>query len=431
MKNAFDFKRTLLSVIFTLFYLSPVHSQETSTPHINILFFYKSECANCEKLQRQILPELKQRFGNQITILSLNTGSQQGGQLYLSALVDLEIPFSQPLPIVVVEGRQWSDPTEIANQLPDVVETALNNSISGWPAVTGLKDFLERLQSLPESEKSRWFISAQSGTIGFMVSDMAVKFNHDPSGNSYAVVVLISMIIVLGYTLFLFLKSRSPEIDLFSQWIILIVSITGIAITWQLAEMDQILQGHKLFGESTESQLAFLVLTGMVAAFIFNLWALFGSTAHKIAVWQRWIIPLLLAVGFIATGYLMIIQTSDIEAVCGAMGDCNSVQQSKYSSLFGVISVSVLGLLGQGLILSSWVMEQFGPSKWRGDFKILLWGLLLVGVGFFIFLTFLEPFVIGATCFWCITTAVAMTQQLSITVRPAIQAKNKLEVEEV
>jgi len=31
------------------------------------------------------------------------------------------------------------------------------------------------------------------------------------------------------------------------------------------------------------------------------------------------------------------------------------------------------------------------------------------GVLFTIYLTFLEPFVIGATCMWCITSAILMT----------------------
>jgi uncharacterized membrane protein len=38
-----------------------------------------------------------------------------------------------------------------------------------------------------------------------------------------------------------------------------------------------------------------------------------------------------------------------------------------------------------------------------------MWWFALVGVLFSIYLTYLEPFVIGATCAWCITSAIAMT----------------------
>jgi len=31
------------------------------------------------------------------------------------------------------------------------------------------------------------------------------------------------------------------------------------------------------------------------------------------------------------------------------------------------------------------------------------------GIAFSIYLTFLEPFVIGATCAWCLTSAIVMT----------------------
>jgi uncharacterized membrane protein len=38
-----------------------------------------------------------------------------------------------------------------------------------------------------------------------------------------------------------------------------------------------------------------------------------------------------------------------------------------------------------------------------------LFGITLFGILFSIYLTFLEPFVIGATCIWCLSSAVIMT----------------------
>ncbi|MCK5794824.1 MAG: hypothetical protein KAH12_08950, partial [Anaerolineales bacterium] len=38
-----------------------------------------------------------------------------------------------------------------------------------------------------------------------------------------------------------------------------------------------------------------------------------------------------------------------------------------------------------------------------------LFGITLFGLLFSIYLTFLEPFVIGATCIWCLSSAVIMT----------------------
>jgi uncharacterized membrane protein len=47
--------------------------------------------------------------------------------------------------------------------------------------------------------------------------------------------------------------------------------------------------------------------------------------------------------------------------------------------------------------------------------------LVIMAVGgtvFSIYLTFLEPFVIGATCAWCLTSAILMTVLLWLTVTP-------------
>jgi uncharacterized membrane protein len=40
------------------------------------------------------------------------------------------------------------------------------------------------------------------------------------------------------------------------------------------------------------------------------------------------------------------------------------------------------------------------------------------GVLFSIYLTFLEPFVIGATCAWCLTSAIIMTAMLWLSLSP-------------
>jgi len=44
--------------------------------------------------------------------------------------------------------------------------------------------------------------------------------------------------------------------------------------------------------------------------------------------------------------------------------------------------------------------------------------MTLFGVLFSIYLTFLEPFVIGATCMWCLSSAVIMTGLLWLAVNP-------------
>jgi uncharacterized membrane protein len=71
--------------------------------------------------------------------------------------------------------------------------------------------------------------------------------------------------------------------------------------------------------------------------------------------------------------------------------------------------VGVLGALGYVGIFAAYFMQQRGPTAYRRFASLALWGMVWFGLLFSIYLTFLEPFVIGATCIWCVTSAVVMT----------------------
>lgn len=47
---------------------------------------------------------------------------------------------------------------------------------------------------------------------------------------------------------------------------------------------------------------------------------------------------------------------------------------------------------------------------------LALLGMTLFGTLFSIYLTFLEPFVIGATCAWCLSSAVIITIQMMLSI---------------
>lgn len=82
-------------------------------------------------------------------------------------------------------------------------------------------------------------------------------------------------------------------------------------------------------------------------------------------------------------------------------GNCAAVQSSAYAELAGV-PVPVFGLAGYAALLASAVL--------RGVLGRLL-GLFagLVGVGFSLWLTYVELWVIDAICSWCVTSAVVVT----------------------
>jgi uncharacterized membrane protein len=116
-------------------------------------------------------------------------------------------------------------------------------------------------------------------------------------------------------------------------------------------------------------------------------------------------------------GYLTFIETTGAPAICGPVGDCQTVQQSEFARLSGIIPVGAVGIAGYGAILTVWVAAH---SKAGARMAPVLPVLALIGVLVSIYLTFLEPFVIGATCLWCLTSAVIMTGLLwlSMPYRP-------------
>ncbi|MDW8227879.1 MAG: vitamin K epoxide reductase family protein, partial [Anaerolineales bacterium] len=152
--------------------------------------------------------------------------------------------------------------------------------------------------------------------------------------------------------------------------------------------------------------LAILTLVGMLIALGVGVFLAFFSRAAPPA-WLGWTIPVLAFLGLLVSGYLSYVEVTGTEAVCGPVGDCNAVQQSPYARLFGVVPIGVLGLVGYFFILGLWLVARVGRDRpvevWA---TLLQMALTVLGVLFSIYLTFLEPFVIGATCAWCLTSAI-------------------------
>lgn len=153
--------------------------------------------------------------------------------------------------------------------------------------------------------------------------------------------------------------------------------------------------------------LAVVVLLGMLASLVFIAYLYVVGSARR--PWPGWVVPLLCLVGIFVAVYLTFVETTQSQAICGPIGDCNSVQKSAYATLFGFLPVGVLGLLGYLAILFFWLVARLGPEKWRRLSWQGIFAMSIFGVLFSIYLTFLEPFVIGATCIWCITSAIVMT----------------------
>jgi uncharacterized membrane protein len=119
-------------------------------------------------------------------------------------------------------------------------------------------------------------------------------------------------------------------------------------------------------------------------------------------------VPLAALAGLLVAVYMTYVEVGQLEAVCGVVGDCNAVQQSQYAVLFGLLPIGVLGLIGYLAMLFAWVLTWSTSPTIGSAARVALFGMAWFGVLFSIYLTFLEPFVIGATCAWCLTSALVM-----------------------
>jgi uncharacterized membrane protein len=112
--------------------------------------------------------------------------------------------------------------------------------------------------------------------------------------------------------------------------------------------------------------------------------------------------------------YLAWEKISQNQALClPGLGDCWTVNNSKYSELFG-IPVAFLGTAAYLSILVIILLD--GRSSFFQNYSSLaIFGISLVGTLFSAYLTYLELFVIHAICPFCVISAVVMLTVLILT----------------
>jgi uncharacterized membrane protein len=173
-------------------------------------------------------------------------------------------------------------------------------------------------------------------------------------------------------------------------------------------------------------ELAIGLMAAMVAALIYVAVVvrrgLKNGLLPALPAWLELAIPLLAIVGLGVAAYLAYVETQAVAAVCGPVGDCNTVQSSPYARLFGFLPVGVLGVIGYVGILLAWLGGRLGADKLAAYMPLALFGMAGFGVLFSLYLTYLEPFVIKAVCLWCLSSAVIITLLMLFSLKPAVQA---------
>ena len=178
--------------------------------------------------------------------------------------------------------------------------------------------------------------------------------------------------------------------------------------------------------DPTAYGLAFVVLAGALAGLVFATAGILRSRplsvrrlSERVHIARSTAIPLLAVAGLLVAGYLSYLHLSRSEAIC-PIGNCDSVQHSSWSYLFGV-PVAYFGFLTYGAILGLWLWARFGSGRSERLSGALVLGIAAFGTAFSAYLTVLELFVIRAVCMWCLASALVMTLLMVATAVPLLQ----------
>jgi uncharacterized membrane protein len=366
-----------------------------SAPVVYAVLFYSPTCPHCHEVIQNHVPNWEAEFGDSLILLFVDV-TQQGGSMLAYATCDaLGVESCGSVPMLVMGEVVMVGSQEIPARTPGLIRDGLANGGIDLPPVPELRQAYAEFVALDEAEAQA---AAEASTPETVTTSESVetttwldKLKRDPEGNVVAIVTLVGLILSLGIGLWFGPKDMFEEEGrLYSVAVIILIG-AGIVLAASLLVKS---------GDTP----AMIASGGML---ILLLWA---GISFGMGQLTDWLVPLVATAGLLVVVYLMRVEVADTGISCGLIGDCRTVQQSQYAELFGVLPVGVLGAVAYGVILTLWAVSRFWVKS-TINVEYAQAGLLLsalAGVAFSIYLTFLEPFVIGATCMWCISSAVIM-----------------------
>jgi uncharacterized membrane protein len=361
-------RKIILCLIFAIsafFSNGSVHANESI---VRAILFYSPSCPHCHQVITEDLPPLVENHQEQLYILAINTYTPEGQTLFKAAIDFYNIPRErQGVPMLLVGDVVLVGSFEIPDQLPHIITEGLAQGGIEWPEFPQLLSFLEE-QNLNPAEES----------------------NNPEEKNLEEEVVS---------------QQDNPEND---QVVVPQQENTLDNLEQAIGDIENMTVAEKFSQDEIGNSISVIVLVSM----IFVVWKVGRSMLNppkELKLWPSWVTPILVFIGLAVSLYLAFVEVNNTEAICGPVGDCNTVQQSSYAYLFGIIPIGVLGVIGYLVIILTWLINHYGPPGWQRLGTWALFCFTFFGTSFSIYLTFLEPFVIGATCAWCLSSAVVMT----------------------
>ncbi len=330
-------------------------------PVVRAVLFYSPTCPHCHQVMTEDLPPIQASFGDRLVVLAVDVTLPVGETLYRAAVTRFGIPDERlGVPTLIVSDVVLVGSVEIPQQLPSIAERLLAGGGSDWPEIPGLAAVL------PSSQPSATPVPAAASPGATSAGPVGSAAPADAAGSTPAPGSPVADAI-----------ERAGRDPLGST--LAIVVLIGLAVSLAWVAVAAVRAGGRTGSGRLPASIAATALAGLVIA-----------------------------------AYLASVELAGSSAVCGPVGDCNLVHASVYARLFE-IPVGVLGSAGYAAILGCWLVARGARGALVEISQWALVGLAVIGTLFSAYLTFLEPFVIGATCAWCLASAVLMDATLLMT----------------
>jgi len=324
------------------------------------------------------------------------------------------------VPTMIIGSRVLVGGLEIPQWAPILIREGLEGDGVDLPPIPGLQEAYRSALAQSEPGHDESHTAEAQDTFGEEAANvLASHVARDPLANALSIGVLLGLCgsiaaVVISGLQGILARDRRPLTWLVEQsgW----RAKVAIATAGLVLAMTLVVQP----ADSPYAAPLAMSMAASLAVVVAMLWASAAKGITHEEAWTvpGWLIALAGLAGLADAIYMAYVEVAGTEAFCGTVGDCNSVQQSSYAILFGVIPVGVLGVAGYAAIFVTLIVIQEGNGYLSDLAQIALLGMTLFGTVFSTYLTFLEPFVIGATCVWCLTSAVLMMLTLWLAAPP-------------
>ncbi len=391
-------------------------------PVARAVLFFSPSCGHCEYVINDVLPGLFEEAGGapetyfdetlqagrvafyllangRLEMLLVDVSVHEGVELFYAATDAFSIP-SGGVPRLIVGDRYLIGSRDIPEQFPGIVLGALASGEGiDWPAIPGLA---EAVDSVPTSgggsETTTATVPASTTTVPAVTTS-----TPDPPGTSVPET-----------------STSLPEVTTTSAP----PGEDGGGGTILPPGTGEDSVAGRFGRDPVGTSISVVVLVLMLGSLGGVAWWIPRPGDRRAA--NAGVVVLAL-IGLGVASYLGFVEVGGSEAVCGPVGDCNTVQQSEYARLFGVIPLGLVGVAGYTVVLGTWAAGRWGRGRGADFALVALFAGTVGGVLLSVYLTFLEPFVIGATCAWCLASAVIITGLMWLTARPAARAWERLQ----